>query len=85
MKNEQVFARVEQKYGLSEEQAAAFLELAGPYLKPDARPEYTLRNIYLDSPDDRMIIRSLENLSIRKNSGCGRTGNRVRKARCSWK
>ncbi|MBQ1319173.1 MAG: polyphosphate polymerase domain-containing protein [Solobacterium sp.] len=60
MKNEQVFARVEQKYGLSEEQAAAFLELAGPYLKPDARSEYTLRNIYLDSPDDRMIIRSLE-------------------------
>ncbi|MBQ3272505.1 MAG: hypothetical protein IJH44_04530 [Solobacterium sp.] len=45
MKNDQVFARVEQKYGLSEEQAAAFLELAGPYLKPDARPEYTLRNI----------------------------------------
>ncbi|MBQ6533271.1 MAG: polyphosphate polymerase domain-containing protein [Solobacterium sp.] len=60
MKNEQVFARVEQKYGLSEAQAAAFLELAGPCLKPDARPEYTLRNIYLDSPDDRMIIRSLD-------------------------
>ena len=60
MKSEQVFARVEQKYGLTEAQAAAFLELAGPYLVPDERPEYTLRNIYLDSPDDRMIIRSLE-------------------------
>ena len=54
------FLRTEYKYRLTGEQLETFLELAGNSLVPDLYHRYTVYNIYCDSADDRMIIRSLE-------------------------
>ena len=56
----QVFNRVEEKYMLDEQEAEYFLEKAKDYLTEDVYPNYTLQNIYLDSTDNIMAIRSLE-------------------------
>lgn len=56
----QVFNRVEQKYLLSKQEAQEFYNQAKEFLQPDLYPRYTLRNLYLDSKDDIMAIRSLE-------------------------
>ncbi len=54
------FLRTEYKYRLSKEELETFMERAISRLVPDVYHAYTVYNVYLDSPDDRMIIRALE-------------------------
>ena len=54
------FKRSEQKYLLNEQQAAAFLAAMDQYMTPDKYPVSSIRNIYYDTPDFRLIRRSLE-------------------------
>lgn len=55
-----VFRRREQKYLLDEKQAAAVKEAMAQYMEPDRYAVSAIRNIYYDTPDYRLIRRSLE-------------------------
>lgn len=55
-----IFKRNEQKYLLSPEQADIFLAAMEQYMQPDKFPTSSIRNIYYDTPDYRLIRRSLE-------------------------
>ncbi len=54
------FARVEHKFMITKAQAEEITGMIGDHLKDDAHPQYTLHNIYYDSPDSQMIAASLE-------------------------
>ena len=54
-----VFQRVEDKYRMSRKEAMEILEEMKGYIKKDEYFQYTVHNIYYDSPDSRMIIESL--------------------------
>ncbi len=60
MKQETVFQRYEFKYLLTRNQQARLLSAAGERLRPDAYSHSSIRNLYLDTPDFRLIRRSLE-------------------------
>lgn len=60
MKNNAVFQRYECKYLLTREQQVRLLTAAGPRLRPDPYSHSSIRNLYLDTPDFRLIRRSLE-------------------------
>lgn len=55
-----IFRRTEQKYLLDENQTAAFKAAMAQYMEPDKFPTSSIRNIYYDTPDYRLIRRSLE-------------------------
>lgn len=55
-----VFKRYELKYMISQEQKEKMLEAAASHLQPDAYGRTTIRNIYFDTDDYRLIRRSLE-------------------------
>lgn len=55
-----VFKRKEQKYLLDEAQGAAFCRAMEKYMEPDRYATSRIRNIYYDTPDYRLIRRSLE-------------------------
>ena len=57
---ELVFRRREQKYLLDEQQTAAFRAAMEQYMRPDLYATSAIRNIYFDTPDYRLIRRSLE-------------------------
>ncbi len=54
------FMRYELKYLVSDEQRARILELADKYIQPDEFGQSTICNIYYDTPDMRLVRRSLE-------------------------
>ena len=56
-----VFRRKEQKYLLDDRQRRAFIEQMEAHMQPDKYPRSSIRNIYYDTPDYRLIRRSLEN------------------------
>ena len=60
MKQETVFQRYEFKYLMTRNQQAQLLSAAGARLRPDAYSHSSIRNLYLDTPDFRLIRRSLE-------------------------
>lgn len=60
MKQETVFQRYEFKYLLTRSQQARLLSAAGERLRPDPYSHSSIRNLYLDTPDFRLIRRSLE-------------------------
>ena len=60
MKKETVFQRYEFKYLLTRNQQTCLLSAAGDRLRPDAYSHSSIRNLYLDTPDFRLIRRSLE-------------------------
>lgn len=60
MKKETVFQRYEFKYLLTRDQQARLLAAAGERLRPDPYSHSSIRNLYLDTPDFRLIRRSLE-------------------------
>lgn len=76
-KPEQVFARYEMKYIVTEAQAAALLKENASWLTPDVYPQYALRTIYLDTLTDHWIRTSLarpvfkEKLRFRSYTGFG--------------
>ena len=55
-----VFQRMEQKYLVTDTQRAALEELFREYMVPDEFGESTVCSIYYDTPDYRLIRRSLE-------------------------
>ena len=56
----QKFERLEQKYLLTESQAAELTSTIRQYFVPDAYGESHICNIYYDTPDWRLIRRSLD-------------------------
>lgn len=60
MKKETFFQRYEFKYLLTKEQQTRLLLSAGEHLIPDEYSHSSIRNLYLDTPDFRLVRRSLE-------------------------
>ena len=60
MADQAVFKRYELKYLLSLEQKQALLEAMAPYMAPDKYGRTTIRNLYYDTEDYRLIRRSIE-------------------------
>ncbi len=60
MDTQMVFRRREQKYFLTQAQRDLLLSAMGPYIKPDEYGRTTIRNVYLDTNDYRLIRRSIE-------------------------
>lgn len=55
-----IFQRMEQKYLLDEQQTNAFRAAMEQYMEPDRYATSSIRNIYYDTPDYRLIRHSLE-------------------------
>lgn len=60
MNDQMIFQRYEFKYRLTTSQLQAVLLAAKPHIVPDEYHHSSIRNIYLDTPDFRLIRRSLE-------------------------
>lgn len=55
-----VFQRKELKYLLSDSQLAKLMSILRQHMEPDAYPHSSIANLYYDTPDFRLIRRSLE-------------------------
>lgn len=55
-----VFRRYELKYLLSEEQKEKIIDAMAPYMEPDEYGRTTIRNIYYDTENYRLVRRSIE-------------------------
>lgn len=55
-----VFKRIETKYIIIEEQKRKIIERMSPYMAIDSYGKTTIRNLYFDTPDYRLIRTSLE-------------------------
>ncbi len=55
-----IFQRIEKKFLLDEAQYQAFREEISGFTKPDAFPTCNIYNLYFDTPDFRIIRKSLE-------------------------
>ena len=60
MKNQMIFQRYEFKYLMDARQLQAVLAAMAPHMVPDEYSHSSIRNLYLDTPDFRLIRRSLE-------------------------
>lgn len=60
MKDKMIFQRYELKYLMDVCQMKAVLAAMEPYMVPDEYGHSSIRNLYLDTPDFRLIRRSLE-------------------------
>lgn len=60
MSYQTVFKRYEIKYLLTREQQAQILKVMEPYMQPDAYGATTIRNLYFDTDNYRLIRRSME-------------------------
>lgn len=60
MKNQMIFQRYEFKYLMDARQLQAVLAAMAPHMVPDEYSHSSIRNVYLDTPDFRLIRRSLE-------------------------
>lgn len=58
--NNNCFKRTEMKYRLNSEQRATLEDLLQEHMVPDSHGESTICNIYYDTPDFRLIRKSLE-------------------------
>ncbi len=58
--NQDTFMRYEIKYLVSAEQRAAIMEMMNEYMQPDEFGKSTICNIYYDTPDMRLVRRSIE-------------------------
>lgn len=84
MKNQMIFQRYEFKYRMDFRQLQTVLAAMAPYMVPDEYSHSSIRNLYLDTPDFRLIRRSLEGPVYKENSGCAATAVRERTRRSSW-
>lgn len=55
-----IFERTEKKYIFDEDKAVRFMELAAPHIMPDIFPSGTNCTLYFDTPDWKVIRRSME-------------------------
>lgn len=60
MKNQMTFQRYEFKYLMDYRQLKAVLTAMDPHMVPDEYSHSSIRNLYLDTPNYRLIRRSLE-------------------------
>ena len=60
MKNQMIFQRYEFKYLMDTCQLQAVLAAMAPHMVPDEYSHSSIRNLYLDTPDFRLIRRSME-------------------------
>lgn len=60
MKYQTTFKRYEMKYMLDKKQKEAILHAMKPYMKIDGYGRTTIRNIYMDTADYRLVRRSME-------------------------
>lgn len=60
MDYQEIFERYELKYLLSKRQQAALLDIMAAHMEPDAYGRTSIRNIYFDTDDFRLVRRSLE-------------------------
>ena len=60
VKNQMIFQRYEFKYLMDFRQMQAVLAAMEPYMVPDEYSHSSIRNLYLDTPDFRLIRRSQE-------------------------
>ncbi len=60
MKNQMIFQRYEFKYLMDFRQLQAVLTAMAPHMVPDEYRHSSIRNLYLDTPDFRLIRRSME-------------------------
>lgn len=60
MKNQMIFQRYESKYLMTLSQQQTVLAAMRPYMEPDVYSHSSIRNLYLDTTDFRLIRRSLE-------------------------
>lgn len=60
MKNQMIFQRYEFKYLMNDRQLQAVLTAMAPHMVPDIYSHSSIRNLYLDTPDFRLIRRSME-------------------------
>lgn len=60
MKHQMIFQRYEFKYLMDAPQLQAILDAMAPHMVPDEYSHSSIRNLYLDTPDFRLIRRSLE-------------------------
>lgn len=60
MKNQMIFQRYEFKYLVNAHQLQAVLSAMTPHMIPDEYSHSSIRNLYLDTPDFRLVRRSLE-------------------------
>ncbi len=60
MDTQMVFRRCEQKYLLTQAKRDLLLSAMGPYMKMDEHGRATIRNVYLDTDNYRLIRRSIE-------------------------
>lgn len=58
--NQDTFMRYEMKYLVTAEQRRAIMEMVGKYMEPDEYGRSTICNIYYDTPDMRLVRRSIE-------------------------
>lgn len=63
---EQVFQRIEKKYGLNQEQYERFKERSGSYLEMDQYGLHTICNLYFDTEDDRLVRTSIDKPSYKE-------------------
>ncbi|RHR10045.1 VTC domain-containing protein [Pseudoflavonifractor sp. AF19-9AC] len=81
MKNQMIFQRYEFKYLMDARQLQAVLAAMAPHMVPDEYSHSSIRNLYLDTPNFRLIRRSLEKpvykekLRIRSYGRAGREEN----------
>ncbi len=60
MKSNMIFKRRELKYRISKEQKDGLMAMIGNRIIDDPIPRYSICNIYFDTPDNRLIRRSIE-------------------------
>lgn len=60
MAGNDTFARTELKYRLTAAQGRFLRDALAPYVRPDKYGESTICNIYFDTPDFRLIRKSIE-------------------------
>lgn len=60
MKNQMIFQRYEFKYLMDTRQLQAVLNAMAPHMVPDEYSHSSIRNLYLDTPNFRLIRNSLE-------------------------
>ncbi len=66
MISSKTFRRVEDKYVISEEQMRILLEMASDRLRPDKYPTSEMHNLYFDTKDHDLIVRSNDSEPFRK-------------------
>lgn len=74
-----VFKRYELKYLLTQDQKEKVLSAMEPYMSPDRYGRTTIRNLYFDTDNYRLIRRSIEKPAYKEKRVSGATNVRPRK------